>query len=550
MTTKFQLIESRPRSDWFLPAQGIVRKNIVNWDEEKRDRPVPGVRVCLFSAYDEKYDCLAAIAEPNWAEYCMRHGYALRTYPGAFHLDPSRPETYGDKVKHSLYFDLRGLFDVVMFLDIDSLFVNMEKPIDEPSAFGPRLIWTYSAGGPMSGLMIMATDDSTEKHLRYAYEMAAIESNVRHGIVESNGISDQDAMTRLMNVPPFAETFRYCLEAESVGFAYPEQAKHNPWIVTCRGGSLEEKLATMQQLALAKSVGTFIGIQGVPTLAVPETRSPAQEAFDAGMISGEELAAAYASAKTRPDNGHKVAAYNPSAPFDERWAGPSELKPRVYRTQSEKDTAYAMLVENEYRLEPLQPDDVVIDIGAHIGTFTMRAYLSGSRSVYGYEIDPWHLEAAVANLAGMEDGAGVEHAAVVRGDGGRSAEYHYEGGWNSFAAAGTVVPSKSLDEIINEVCAPGEHVRFLKIDCEGGEYPILMTCTQLDRIDEIAGEWHLMEPGPDELINLPYATDQDGLSRFLQANGFDVEITSAGGNGGFWAKRPVTARVRRLFGVS
>lgn len=499
----------KSRADWFITTDGLVRKNIVGFE---RDLPVPGTRVCLFSTYDEKYDCLAAIAEPNWTEYCTKHGYALRTYPGAFHLDPSRPDTYGDKVKFSLYHDLRGLFDEVVFLDIDSLFVNMEKPMEQLGEHGPKMLWTFGEGGPMSGLMVMSASDRTEKHLRYAYELAARENNTRHGVIEPNGISDQDAMTRLMTVPPFIETFQYCVPAESVGFCYPDTENPNPWIVTCRGGSLEDKLARMRQWGIVAR----------------------------GAAAIEEAVEAFELEEARHDNHHPVEAYNPRFSFDRNWVGPPEMKPRVYRTQSEKDTWYAVAVENEYRLGELQPTDVVVDIGAHIGSFCYLAYKNGSRSVYGYEIDPWHLQAAVVNLGDCQDGAGVEQFAVVRGDEQRAATYHYDGAWNSFGQLGPVVPSRSLDEIIDAVCAPGETVRFLKIDCEGGEYPIFYTCKQMERIQEIAGEWHRMDPSAPELQGLPYATNEDGLVQFLQTCGFEVEITRPGeGNGGFWAKRPV-----------
>lgn len=473
MTPEYRVIHPTTRAEWFRSDDGLVRKNLVGFDG---DQPKPGVRACLFSMYNQEYDVLAAIAEPNWIAYCQKHGYALRTYPGAFHLDPSRPETYGDKVKHSLYYDLRGLFDVVMFLDIDSLFVNMDTAI--PFGEYERFLWTFAEGGPMSGLMIARTDATTETHLRYAYELAARENNVRHGVVEPNGISDQDAMTRLMNVPPFSETFRHCAPAESVGFCYPEDADKNPWIVTCRGGSIDEKLATMRSLS---------------NDAVP------------------------AHAPT-----HAVAAYDPRASFDRNWVGPADMKPRVYRTQSEKDTWYAVAVENEYDVpDTFGADDVVVDIGAHIGSFCYRAYRAGSRSIYGFEIDPWHMEAAVANLADLRDGVGLYHKAVVRGDAHRAATYRYDGAWNSFGQLGPEVSSTSLDELLDEI---GEPVRFLKIDCEGGEYPILYTCTKLDRITEIAGEYHNLDASPPELRNLPYATNGEALGAFLREQGFRVIV--------------------------
>lgn len=253
------------RDSWFDPNGKAKRKNIgPYWSAPTFDKPVDGVRVCIFSTYNKEYDPIAEIAELNWAEYAFRNRYCLRTYPGVFHLDSSRPATYGDKAKHALYYDLRGNFDIVMWLDIDSLFIDMDIRVEDvlrdahyKSGFDAglvsrlcnpdrRFLWTHGDGGPQSGLLIARTDDETEKHLRYAYEYAARENNVRNGKIEPNGISDQDAMTRLMHVPPFFHTFKNCVRMETIGLHYPDTPKPNPWIVTCRGGSIEDKLAAMQ----------------------------------------------------------------------------------------------------------------------------------------------------------------------------------------------------------------------------------------------------------------------------------------------------------------
>jgi FkbM family methyltransferase len=237
--------------------------------------------------------------------------------------------------------------------------------------------------------------------------------------------------------------------------------------------------------------------------------------------------------------------------FERQWAGPPELKPRVYRNIQDKDCWYSVVVENEYRLPELQPEDVVLDIGSHIGAFSWLAYRKGSRHVYAFEIDPWHCSIATVNLSGLQDGIGARLGAVVRGDERRAAKYYYAGAWNSFGQFGDVVPSWSLDDILTQVEEP---VRFLKIDAEGAEWPILSTCTKLDRIAEIAGEYHLVGfEGVPELQNLPIEISAQGLALFLEAEGFDVEIVpKSDTDGNFFAKRRLVAapvnRATRFFG--
>ena len=218
------------------------------------------------------------------------------------------------------------------------------------------------------------------------------------------------------------------------------------------------------------------------------------------------------------------------------WAGPPELKPRVYRNQREKDVWYSCTVENEYRLpDSFDADDVVIDLGSNIGAFATAAYARGSRSIYAFEIDAWHTEIAAVNLGDKRDGIQAYHAAVVRGDAGRARQYHYGGGETCFSWFGETVKSYSLDEILDEVKDP---VRFLKIDIEGAEWSVLSTCTKLDRVQEIAGEFHTMsDGGVAELQNLPITISVDGLRSFLEGKGFAVEIVEKGATGNFYCKR-------------
>lgn len=220
------------------------------------------------------------------------------------------------------------------------------------------------------------------------------------------------------------------------------------------------------------------------------------------------------------------------------WNGPADLKPRVYRNQREKDAWYSIAVENTFRLpETFAPDDVVIDVGSYIGALSVAAYRRGSRSVYAFEIDPWHTEISFVNLAEMRDGIAAYHAAVVRGDKGRARQYHYGGAETCFSWFGQDVPSYSLDDILEEVKEP---VRFLKLDVAGAEWSIISTCTKLDRIAEIAGTYRVVaDSGVAELQNLPIAMSVGGLRDFFSARGFTVEIQGDDSSGMFFAKRGV-----------
>jgi len=256
-----RIIRPQSRAEWFISGIGLIRKNIYGWDD---DKPLPGFKVCLYGYYNRKYDSIAEIAEANWQAYCERHKYALRMFPGAYE-DSGTDIVDGDREKFKLYYDIRGLFDVVMYLDVDSIIMNTDVRIEsvlsnkESPYVGDlsSFLWTYDENGPNSSLLIARTDDTTERHLRFAYERAKTENNVRHGKIELGGISDQDSMRDLMGIPPFSATFGNCFEAESVGICYKWQDyKPSDWIVTFPGMSFEEKLAKMREFsarALAKA---------------------------------------------------------------------------------------------------------------------------------------------------------------------------------------------------------------------------------------------------------------------------------------------------------
>ncbi len=223
--------------------------------------------------------------------------------------------------------------------------------------------------------------------------------------------------------------------------------------------------------------------------------------------------------------------------FDRNWVGPEHLKPRVYRRQIEKDIWYGCVVEDEYRCPTFAASDVVVDIGAHIGAFSWLAQNRGSRRVYGFEANPWHYEAGVENLRGLE-GVDYRFCAVVRSDDRRADEYRITPGeWNVWQNVGDEVASISLDEIL-EAVGP---VRFLKIDCEGSEWPILYTCSRLSQVKEMVGEYHTRRFGElefPELSGLP-PCEPEALAGYLSDLGFTVEHSTEndGGTGHFRAWR-------------
>ncbi len=77
--------------------------------------------------------------------------------------------------------------------------------------------------------------------------------------MEPHGSSDQDEMTRLMSIPPFSKTFRYCVSSKEAGHTflydrlgwhdYKEIGNYAPgdWLLTCPSEPLDERIKLLQE---------------------------------------------------------------------------------------------------------------------------------------------------------------------------------------------------------------------------------------------------------------------------------------------------------------
>lgn len=180
------------------------------------------------------------------------------------------------------------------------------------------------------------------------------------------------------------------------------------------------------------------------------------------------------------------------------------------------DEAIWYSVQHEYltATASFERSDVVLDVGAHTGAFCELAARRGA-TVVGYEANRDNHALAAINLQDLE-AVTLRQAAVWRSDvppgrltftpsadrantGGGSVLFaSTEAHWATMPGEHDDVPAPEavlsthdvsavpLDDILTELGA----VRFLKIDVEGAEFPILLTANELDRVAAIAGEYH------------------------------------------------------------
>jgi FkbM family methyltransferase len=200
----------------------------------------------------------------------------------------------------------------------------------------------------------------------------------------------------------------------------------------------------------------------------------------------------------------------------------------------DRATFESVVAHNEYRLpDRFEPDDVIVDVGGHIGSFSYAALSRGAGQVFTFEASPANCEVLRHNLAPFGARSVVRHAAVFRSDSDLQslpfflpADPGHTGGGGVHPLPGSrAVPAVGFDHVIDEVTRHGQRrVRLLKLDCEGSEWPILLTTRRLGLVDAICGEYHIADfRGPLRVEGHDrYSTDL--LEQVLHSHGFTVEL--------------------------
>jgi len=175
---------------------------------------------------------------------------------------------------------------------------------------------------------------------------------------------------------------------------------------------------------------------------------------------------------------------------------------------------------DEYRifLERFDAEHVVIDVGAHIGAFCFACHALGSRRIHAFEAHPGNFELLKSNLSRLE-GIHLHLGAVFRSDeqpgnellpsasifsnaGGEGEGF----GRNLFKDLWRSLLEPQQEEVrtaiiaLDQVLGRFDCVQLLKLDCKGGEYPILLTSRQLKKVRRIVGEYHTIPMGSMPLL--------------------------------------------------
>ena len=134
---------------------------------------------------------------------------------------------------------------------------------------------------------------------------------------------------------------------------------------------------------------------------------------------------------------------------------------------------------NVYGVVPTEiKDKVVIDIGAYTGEFVTYAKQLGAKQILAYEVNPSNYQKLYARTKDMS-GVATFNAAVYSPDKSAVHFVHEEGLCKVVdESKSPEVPSVTLSKILESF--PGDNDLVLKMDCEGSEFPILLTANPED----------------------------------------------------------------------
>jgi FkbM family methyltransferase len=171
-------------------------------------------------------------------------------------------------------------------------------------------------------------------------------------------------------------------------------------------------------------------------------------------------------------------------------------------TQDEPMAAGEIFGRDYYRkygnLE-INPGDIVVDLGANIGAFSVLSSLCGASRVYAVEAHPETLEILKKNVADYPVsvieaavmGEADENAVMylcndIKGTGSHTLVLNQNNDPAGFQKI--TVRATTLDRIIEENNL--ERIDFLKVDIEGAEYEVIEKSKRLKIVRQISFEWH------------------------------------------------------------
>jgi FkbM family methyltransferase len=190
---------------------------------------------------------------------------------------------------------------------------------------------------------------------------------------------------------------------------------------------------------------------------------------------------------------------------------------------------------------PISSDAVVVDLGGHIGAFAVRAARQARRGmIYSYEASNKNYTLLAKNIElNNLDNLYIENSAITNRRGEMFLYTPANNGilgsllqiTSSFAEK---VQARTFADIISEHAL--ERIDFLKVDVEGAEFDILLSCSDeiFAKIQRMIIEYHEFEGDKRSYQDLVNLLDSQGFqvvvekAKFPQPHWFGTKINKIG----------------------
>lgn len=151
-----------------------------------------------------------------------------------------------------------------------------------------------------------------------------------------------------------------------------------------------------------------------------------------------------------------------------------------------------IFLKNVYRLPDRMDGQRVIDVGAHIGAFSVACVIRGAGQVIAAEPEWENYKLLVENTSGYP--VVIRHQRAVWSEGDKGFVMELDGNNPAGHSMARPGPPKGLVETVHTVTLDSliepQPVDFLKIDAESAEFPILLTSNNLGMVKRMAVEYH------------------------------------------------------------
>ena len=184
-----------------------------------------------------------------------------------------------------------------------------------------------------------------------------------------------------------------------------------------------------------------------------------------------------------------------------------KIKIRKYSTDLMALTHVWLIEEYKSKNFEINDTDVIIDVGGHIGLFSLYAsQFCKNGLIYSFEPVPENYDLLIDNVRSNDLNQIKPFNLAVSNSNSDIKLYlnDDEAGHSMFSKSSKsiTVDSISLQQIFDNNNI--ENCNFLKLDCEGTEYEILenLPTSYFDKIKKIVIEYHMADTHPELLENL------------------------------------------------